>query len=209
MEYLGYFISDLSSLIPVAAGIYFFKRLKTDRKLLLYFFIYTSIVELSNAWMASHRIHNLWSINIYTLVEYSFFVFILNKWIKEIFMRWLSLIGSVLFYPLWFGYFILNKTLDINNAPASITESCVLALLSAFAVVTLGLKTETPVFKNYRFWFAGAAFVYFAVSILLDYIFALLFDNNTTYNSGIWNIHSVINIAVNIVFAYAFSLAEV
>jgi hypothetical protein len=205
---IGFLISDICSLIPVFAGIYFFKRLKSHRRILLYLFIYNSAVELTNAWMAMHHRFNMWSINIYMFIEYSVFIFIFNQWVKDIFMRWLSLVGSVIFYALWAGYFILHKNINENNAPAAFTESIVLMLLSGFVITTLGLRTETPVFKNYRFWFAGAAFIYFAVNILLNYIFDLISSNTSNYDMSIWSIHTVINIAVYFVFAYAFTIQE-
>src|ERR1051325_11806642 len=106
---IGFLISDICSLIPVLAGWYFFKRLQNDRRILLYFSMYTAAVELGNAWMAMHGTNNTWSMNIYPFVEYSVFVFIFNKWTKETFVRWLSLVGSVIFYALWIGYFIVYK----------------------------------------------------------------------------------------------------
>src|ERR1044071_7176016 len=93
---IGFLISDICSLAPVVVGLYFFNRLGSDRKILLYFFAYGSLVELSNAWMAMHALHNTWSINLYELIEYSVFIFVFNKWSKEILVRWLSLIGSVI-----------------------------------------------------------------------------------------------------------------
>ncbi len=203
---IGFLISDFCSLIPVLAGCYFFKRLENDRRLLLYFFLYTAAVELTNAWMAMHNKGNIWSINIYMLVEYSVFVFVFSKWTKEIFARWLILVGSVIFYALWIGYFFVQRHINENNAPAAFTESIVLMLLSGFVVTTLALKTEMAVLKNYRFWVAGTAFIYFAVNILLNYIFDLITKNDPAYTIDLWTIHTVVNIAVYFLFAYAFYL---
>lgn len=205
---IGFLISDFCALIPVAAGVYFFKRLQTDRKILLCLFIYNATVELTNAWLAFHHKNNVWSINIYMLAEYSVFVFIFNMWSKEIFARWLSLIGSVIFYALWIGYFIIHKTIAENNAPAGFAESIVLMLLSGFVLTTLSLKTNTPVFKNYRFWFAGAAFIYSSVNILLNYILELISLDTSSYDKDIWTIHTIINIALYFPFTYAFIMRE-
>jgi hypothetical protein len=111
VEHLGKFISDLSSLIPVVAGFYFYKRLKKDRRILLYLLLYAGWVEMSNAWMASRAIYNLWQINIYTLVEFTCLLFVFNLWVKHVFMRWLSLVGAITFYLLWAFVFIQAKTL--------------------------------------------------------------------------------------------------
>ena len=124
----GFLISDICSLAPVLAGFYFYKRLQKDRRILLFLFVYSALVELTNAWMAMHQIRNVWSINIYTLAEYSVYVFIFIHWSKDVFVRWLSLIGSVIFYTVWTGFFILNKNINLHNAPADLTESIVLML---------------------------------------------------------------------------------
>jgi hypothetical protein len=203
---LGYFISDLTSLIPVAAGLNFFKRLKADRRLILYFLIYTSFVELSNAWMAWHHQRDLWSINIFTLAEYSLYAFILNKWVKGGFMKWMTLVGSLLFYLIWLGYLIFYKSLSVTYTAADVTESAVLMLLSCFALTTISLQTESSVLKDYCFWFSAVAFTYFAVSVLLSVVMTRLLENPNAYEFDAWSIHTVINIASNLAFAYMFFL---
>lgn len=205
---IGFLIADISALAPIIAGIYFYKSLNTDRRLLLYFFMYNAAVELSNAWMASRSIHNRWSINIYTLVEYSVFIFMLNKWCKEIFVRWLSLIGSVVFYGVWLGYFIVAKTINTENAAADLAESIVLMLSAGFVVTTLGLKTEMPVLKNYRFWFAGCIFIYFTLNILFTYLMQLMIHESETYSLDLWTLHTVLTIPLYFIYAYAFIIKE-
>ncbi|WP_426671206.1 hypothetical protein ACPPVU_08210 [Mucilaginibacter sp. McL0603] len=208
MENLGYIISDTSGLIPVVAGIYFFKSLNADRRWILYFFILTVYVEFSNAWMASRGIHNLWQINVYTLAEFSFYIFILKSWVGGAFMRWLSIVGYVLFYGIWLSYIIPHKTLDTDTGAAGIVESIVIMLSAAYVLGTLSIATEYPVLRNYKFWFAGVAFIYFSVNILLNYIFELIIQNNPAYDLSIWNIHSVVNIITNVLYANVFYLGE-
>lgn len=206
---IGFLISDICSLAPVFAGIYFYKRLQTDRRILLYYFIYNAVVELSNAWMAMHHENNRWNINISMLVEYSVFIYILNKWCKEIFIRWLSLIGSVCFYGFWVAYFLLNKTIDTDNPAAEISESIVLMLSAGYVITTLGLKSETPVLKNYRFWFGGCIFIYFSLNILFTYIRQVIIHEAQQDGPDLWTIHTVLNIPLYFVFAYAFKMKQV
>ncbi|MEJ7736717.1 MAG: hypothetical protein WKF97_04750 [Chitinophagaceae bacterium] len=208
MNTIAYFISDLTALIPVAAGLYFFKRLKADRRFFVYFLIYAAIVELTNALMAWYDLSNLWSINIYTCVEYFFYAFILNKWVKGIFMRWMTIIGSVVFLTFWIGHFFIHETLNTTNIAADVTESAVLTLLACFVVTTLSLKTEHPVLKNYRFWFSAVLFIYFSVSVLLSLVMTRLMENPNAYEFDAWIIHTIINISMNVVFAHVFSLKE-
>jgi hypothetical protein len=208
MKHLWLFISDLSSLIPVVAGFYFYKRLKKDRRILLYLLLYAVWVEISNAWMASRGIYNLWQINIYTLVEFTLLLFVFNLWVKHVIMRWLSLIGAIAFYLFWAFVFLQAKNLNVVNLPADITGSVVMLLASGFVVTTLSLETEQALFRNYKFIFGSASLIYFCVNTFLSYIFTLLVKNPGLLEGQIWNIHSVINIAVNIIYAYSFSLKE-
>ena len=123
-------------------------------------------------------------------------------------MRWLTLIGSVIFYACWFGY-VFIYSIRPSNALANLTESIVLMLVSGFVLITLGIKTEFPVLKNYRFWFACTVFIYFSVNILLDYIFELIAEEYPAFDMSIWNIHTVLNIGVYFLFGYAFYLPEI
>ncbi len=208
MTYLGNFISDLSSFIPVLAGFYFYKRLKKDRLILLYLLLYAVWVEMSNAWLASHGRYNLWQVNIYILVELTCLLFVFNMWVKHITMRWLSLTGGIAFYLLWVFVFLQKKDMNVSNLPADITGSVLLLLASGFVVTTISLESEQPIFRNYKFIFSAASFIYFCVNTFLSYIFTLLIDVPRLVSGDIWNIHSVINISVNCIYAYGFSMKE-
>jgi len=208
MNHLGKFISDLSSLIPVVTGFYFYKRLKMDRRILLYLLLYAVWVELSNAWMASHGIYNLWQVNIYTLVEFTCLLFVFNLWVRNVIIRWLSLIGAVSFYLIWSFVFLEAGHLNVVNLPADMTGSVTILLASGFVVTTISLEKEHSLTRNYKFVFGGASFIYFCVNMFLSYIFTRLVHEPNLLHSQIWDIHSVINIAINIIYAYSFSLKE-
>jgi hypothetical protein len=114
--------------------------------------------------------------------------------------HYLLFVMGICFYP--------GKNLNVVNLPADITGSVVLLLASGFVVTTISLETEQPLFRNYKFVFNGTSFIYFCVNTFLSYIFILLIREPGKFGSHIWDIHSVINIAVNIIYAYGFSMKE-
>src|ERR1700756_1218304 len=200
MRYFGYALSIVSSLIPVAAGIYYFKKLSAGRKLILYFFLITAFADFINGWLGFHHINNQWEVNIYTVIEFSFYVLILSSWVKARTVHRLSLIAAAFFYAAWIYCVLSAKTLGADTFPAEIIKSIVIMLLSAYVLGTLSIATEYPVLKNYKFWFAGVSFIYNSIGILLNYIFESLIANDPAYDWGLWNINTAVNIAANILF---------
>jgi hypothetical protein len=204
---IGFLIADFCSLIPVLVGCYFFKRLHAHRRILLYLFIYNAIVELTNAWMAMHDMAT-WMYNVFMLFEFGVFAYVLGKWANMRFITWLTIAGAGLFYILW-GIFYYSHNIKESNAAAEFTESIILLLLSVYVVTSLSLTTEQPVLKNYRFWFSGTLFIYFTANILFSYLFEKIFSIGPGLSPDLWTVHTVIQIAVYLLYAYAFYLPEV
>ncbi|HYV54378.1 MAG TPA: hypothetical protein VE933_07335, partial [Chitinophagaceae bacterium] len=57
--------------------------------------------------------------------------------------------------------------------------------------------------KSYRFWFAAVIFLYFASNLLFTYLLEKIFSGSG-FSYGLWNIHSVVQIIVYLLFACAF-----
>ena len=196
------------SLIPVAAGIYFFKKLNTGRKRILYFFVLAAYADLSNAWMASNKIHNIWQENIYSLFEFSFFIIVLKSWIKGSTALFLCIISSGLFYAIWLVSVISVHGLGSSITAADITKDVIIMSWSVYLVGTYSIYTEKILYKNYKTWFAGTAFVYFSMDIMLDYLSGLIAKYSSVYKPSLWNVHSVFQIIIYLSFAYVFYLKD-
>jgi hypothetical protein len=208
MEYFGNAIAVISSLITVLSGIYYFKKLNAGQKWVLYFFILSSCNDFGDGWLALHKIHNHWLVNIFTLFEFSFFVSILNNWVKSRAVHRFSIIAAAFFLTSWVYCILSAKTLGADTFLADLTECIVIMLLSAYVLGTLSMATEYPVLKNYKFWFAGVSFIYYSIGILINYIFDALIEHDPAYNWGLWSINTTVTIITNILYAYVFYLKE-
>lgn len=205
---LGNALSAISSLIPVATGIYFFKRLNTGRKRMLYFFILTAYVELSNIWLVINKIDPVVQQNIYMLVEFSFFILVFCNWIKGKVSLLLCSFCFVLFLTFWLFHFIHDKGLKNFAESAGIVESVLITLWAVYILVVLSIYTESPMIRNYKFWFAASTVIYFSVNSLLDYLLALLRNGYPGYSFELWDLHSTVNIINNVLYAYVFFLRD-
>lgn len=202
---IWFLLANVSSLAPVIVGLIFFKRLGIDRKILLGLFIYCAIVEFTNAWMFLHR-QRTWMYHVFILFEFGVFTYVLAKWSRSKVMRGLAIVGSIVFYSLWCTFYFSHK-ITARHAPIELAESIVLLMLGLYIITSASIASERPVLKSYRFWFAAVIFIYFASNLLFTYLLEKIFSaSGLSY--GLWNVHSVVQILVYLLFAYAFYLKE-
>ena len=202
---IWFLLANVSSLVPVIVGFIFFKRLGRDRKILLGLFIYCAIVEFTNAWMFLHR-QRTWMYHVFILFEFGVFTYMLAKWSQSKLMRGLAIAGAVLFYILWCTFYFSHE-LTARHSPIELVESIVLLMLGLYVITSASIASEKPVLKSYRFWFAAVIFLYFASNLLFTYLLEKIFSSSG-FNYGLWNIHSVVQILVYLLFARAFHLEE-
>ena len=68
-------LSSISALFPFLAGLFVFKNLGKELKLIFTFFSIAVLFDVAFCVMALNQIRNLWLFHIYTLVEFGFWMF--------------------------------------------------------------------------------------------------------------------------------------
>jgi hypothetical protein len=191
-----YIFSALSSLVPLGAGLYFFRRLDIEMKILTIFFSFALIVEIIGFYLSFNRISYIWLIHLYTLLEYSLLMLIFSYWQKDNVLRRNLRLSIGFFAFIWIGAKMFMENLSYwDNYTASL-ESVLLVGVSAYTLFELSKENRTSLYKEPRFWVCGAVLVYFTGNLM---VFALI--NIITID---WPIHSLLNIVANLFYTGGF-----
>lgn len=191
MSATGY-ISAFSGLIPLILGLSRFARMRTEMKILVFYFLSASLVDTILILQAYNAKYNLWLIRYFTPLEYSLFALVFSYWQvrwRDRFLVYASIAGLVAYF--FFSETFLNRHGSFDSYTASL-EGLVLIGVSSYTLINLKTKSLDNLTGDYRFWICSAVLIYFSGNLLLF-----------SWSSMIapWWIHNLLNIAANLLFA--------
>jgi len=155
----------ISVSIPLIIGIYGYRRLKIDMKLLLALIVLAFCVEVLTFCMSWEKIDTVWVHNIYLPFEYILIALIFSKWHDNV------KFGKLIIYsiPVYILLHILSQVRmgDINQINSfSISLSCTLFVcISAYTLLILLKADIGSIYQDYKFWACSALLIYAAGSI--------------------------------------------
>jgi len=188
-------LAAISDGILVVVGLYVYKYLPKEMRILLFFFSTAVLINLISLYLALHYINNLWLFHIYTLLEYSLLMVVFSYWHKIIIIKKSLRVSILIFIIIWI---IAKLILEDFNSFDNFTSSLISALLTIIAIYTLvRLAKDYPadIFKRPQFWVSTAVLIYYTGNI---FTFAL---SSTVI---IWSIHNLLYITANICYAGGF-----
>lgn len=192
---IHYYLSYLSDIVPFVFGLYLYRYLDSDMKLLLSLFTIVLLVDAILFYMSFNQINNLWLLHIFTLIEYSFLILVFASWQKNAFLKRCLRLSIPLFALIWFASkLFLEGFNQIDNFTSSL-ESMLLVGVSAYTLYDLSKEYLFTIYKEYRFWVAGAVLIYFTGN-------QLFFALSNIIN--VWPLHSALNIIANLSYTLGF-----
>lgn len=208
MEFTSYIIrtAQFSSLIPVVIGIARYKSLPKAGKLFFYFMAFSVCTEVIAAVLGALYNNSMPFMYVFTLVEFGVFCFILLPRL---------VLFSDRFKQAYTGLLLLMLVLliaDVSvhslfklNTISKIAE-CILIVFMGLAFLLQYIQSESNVkiTRDYVFWIASGAVLYFAIAFFFFTTHTALVAIN--YKLGIlFGIsHLLASILANVLFAISF-----
>jgi len=198
------FISAVTILLPVVAGLFKIKSFNNDFRWLFVFFLFSMVIEFVAHSLKQRGINNLWLGNIYFLVECFVLSIIIARWLKSKRLRIFIAVFLAAYLVVWIftTFFVLD--FYIFNNYARTVESFVFVFLSCFVLMTVSTDTSQVIFQNPKFWFGSALLIYFSVNLIVFGTVNYISSNHGHLMDNTWMIHSVTNIFANLLFAIGF-----
>ncbi len=188
-------ISGGTATLPMVAGLYIFRKLKLEMRILSLFFVLLVLVEAYCFYQAYNYGNTMWVFRFYTPAEYSFLVLVFSFWQKRAFLRRMLLYSIPLFVLIFLGSeSFLATSNNFDNFTASL-ESVLLVAISAFTLLGINQEDKGNILGDPRFWVGTAVLIYFAGNLM---IFGL--SKEITF----WWTHNSLNISANLLFSGGF-----
>jgi len=199
------YVDIASNLLPLGIGV---ARIRSIRRERWYFFLFVAaaaITELVTYWMATQRIHNLWLLQWYNIIEYGSLILLFAAWQKNAIIRKSLIWSNAVFLVLWVWFKVtgIEKLTD----PAEYTHtisSVTLVIASMIALVDLMKEETSSIYREARFWISSSVLIYFAGNIILFLFSTSLSALNLQAFSRFGTLHWGIDIACNFMYAIAF-----
>lgn len=196
LQDLHIYLAWLSDAVPFFVGVYLYRWLSKDMRILLRYFAIVLLVDVILYYTSFIiKINNLWLFHIFTLVEYSFLILVFSSWQKNALLKRNMRLSIPIFAMIWvMAKFFLEGFNEIDNFTSSV-ESVLLVVVSAYTLYDLNKENVVSIYKEPRFWVAGAVLIYFSGNLL-----CFAFSNVVL----VWPIHSVLNIIANLLYTGGF-----
>ena len=201
------FVVPSSVLIPLATGIFNFKFLTKEFKILCYYFITSFIVNVITTVLSYYRIPNLIFFHLYTPVEAVFLLIFFAYILKG--SKIVSGIRVCIFlFPFYcLLNFIFFQDGSVFNTYTHPVESILFISLSIFF---FWKQSANPVVEQKwthfpQNWIVTGLLLYFSSTFFL-YVFSnvLLHKYSRDTNVFIWNIHGLIIIVTSLLWTIGF-----
>ena len=172
---------------------------------ILEWLIILGIVDSIVQWfLASFRIHNLWTMHFYTLIELIFVFMIYSSWMKQHRSRSVLLLCFTVFTILWIvSKFSFEPFSLADDGTAAISKILQIAF-SAFLLLDIVKENEVVWTKDPRIWVTTGVIVYSAGSLLLFALFNKMLQISPTHLLMMWSVNWILAIISNLFFLRAF-----
>lgn len=191
-----YIVYMASVMAPASIGIYGYRQLKSEMKLLLALMVITIAVDSFTLYLAIDGRNTNWVHHIYLPVEYGLIGLIFSRWQKTTFNKNVILFSIPLFVIACVMSVIVFRNLDQLNVFTT-SLSCILyAVISSYTLYHLQKDDSGSLYKDYRFWVSSALLLYSA-GALSFFVFTKVWPD-------VWYAHLGVNVIVYITFAIGF-----
>jgi hypothetical protein len=195
-------LSSDSIVVPLLTGIISFKHLNKQMKYFFFFICLTTITEFILDYTSTRNINNWGIIDIYAIVEFTFYslvvaILIHNKWMKA-----LILICIIGFLPYGIRQH-LSPDFTTFRTTAHVIASILLTFFFGYYLIEKTIRfDERNIYFDAFFFVAVGGIIFFSLSaISMAFLDKLLLNVNPYHNQVIFG---AINIICNCIFAYAF-----
>lgn len=201
---LSYLIAYLSMgmivLVALFSLVLINRRFDLSTNIFRGYFIVAALTDLIMYYLTTHQIVNIQIANLFCLVQLILVGLALINWIESPAVKRLMITLLVLFVALISIYVISIFRMNYLDPISTTSESALLALLSGYLLVYLTRDTSQYLFRNYKFWFVVAVFIYFSVTSVVYATSNFFIDEQTYLRHYTWVINSALNVIAGILY---------
>jgi hypothetical protein len=179
IDYQGVIV-PVSTLLPLGAGVYAYRRLEKPHKIILFYLVIAGITDGAASYMAHHRTNNLWLLHIYTAIETVLLVWFYRIALVDERIKKGTAYVMVVFPLVCLANIIWGQGILRFNTYTRPVEALIVIYLGLIYFFERSQAPVDPGMKVHRFlsWFNTGILLYFSFSFLLFLFFNYLHPNS-------------------------------
>lgn len=172
--YLFQNVSYFTQLLPVVAMIFYSRHLSGSSMMFSYYLVTSLVSTALNTYLAAHKIHNLWALNLFMPIQFGMLAYYLSFYVVGSYRR--AVILSIPFFLfLWIINFLLFESIFTFSTYAKPLECALLTLIASMVLFKNYRQGDTPASSNPSFWIAAGVMLYFSsIAVLFSMSSSLL-----------------------------------
>ena len=192
-------------LLPVVFYVSFLRRNKHEglQVIFIYCLISFGTEILAPLLKRVFDINVFYTLATFTVIEYSLLTIFLYKSIDDRRLRYVPIIGSLVFFPVAIINFLQGRITNFDSTAASVEA----ILIIIYSILFLYGQIKDPailfVYNTKKFWVVSAFFIYFSSTLFL-FVYAATLTKQEQHNY--WYINDLFDIIKNILFCIAFTM---
>lgn len=173
------------ALCSVIVGFVSWNRLSRELRILVVYLTVGFVVGIVIVILAFQRINNLWLMQVYTPIQFSFLMWVFSHWssgaVKRVFL--FSIPTFILFWGVMFLFF---EDIGRFNAYSKPTSSLILVAASGYLLYQTNKESDEVFYRSPKFWVASGTLVYFSGMIVLYALFNQLLTVSAEQLALLW-----------------------
>lgn len=196
-------VATYTTLLPIVAGLFNFRFLDFNFRLLLYYFILSFAIDQFSWFYFISGVNNMAYINVFVLIEPLVFIYILYQWNLSRPSRKNDvcfLMAAIIIFWVYEAFFVIDKNgLQGIYMPMKIFSTVNGAVIAVFSSVRLlRLVDQSADLKtNPRFWAISGIFIYCTCSLIV-------ISTNLLVPKSAWILFNITNIIYYLILTKAF-----
>ncbi|MBK0379162.1 hypothetical protein [Mucilaginibacter segetis] len=198
--YLGYFV-PASTLIPIVAGLLYYKKINTPLRTLLVYLIASFIINVAGIILADHHINNLPLLHFYTIIEIvAIMLYYLKAFGPGKIHKWIK--GIMILFPLLciVNFCFFQSIYEFNTYTRPLEALIIILITGCYFTIQHDLKNSALITRSGRLVAAG--FMIYFCSSLFQFIFSNIVSQKASGDIKlfIWDIHATFVLIMYLLF---------
>ena len=198
------YVALLSSLVVVIVGVWRYKLLRSEMKILFIFFGFVFIINALSAYFALQGTNNLWLFHIYTLLEYSALMLVFSYWQKTEKSTLTLRLAIAAFFVAWLIAKSFLENLQQSDSFSSSLASVLLIGVSSYMLFVLFQQNSFSLVRDFRFWVLSAVLIDHASRVILFALDNIVLHLPIADVIKLWSFHWLITIIANFLYSGSF-----
>jgi hypothetical protein len=186
----------------VAAWVPFlWERSTLPQRCAIIYLIEMALSGLAESLMSLRGIHNIWVINLSTLIEFIIIVIMFYFWERNIFKKRTILILGFLFVIFWVMAKSIFESFDQMDVYTSIVAQTIYILLAVSLLYNVLKDSQTALKNDARVWIASGLLIYSAGTLFVVSLFNVIVTSFPDLFEILWHINWVLVIFITLIIA--------